>query len=253
MKETNTKSKHIVRFSGGKESTAMLLRMIELDMQIDDITFCDNGLEYPEIYEYIKKVEKYIDRKITVIKPKKTWDELFYTKVKKGRFKGRIRGFPYVVLPGCWASRDLKVRPMEKLNNKTDLYYLGINFNEKKRVQYEKGHCENLRYPLIDWKWTEHHCLKYLRDKKLENPVYKKFKRTGCWLCPKQSIIALRILYNDYPDLWKKLRHYEIDSPHGFSPNKDLYQLECRFKNESKSLENSEFYQKSLIELGVKA
>ena len=31
--------KHIVNFSGGKDSTAMLIRMIEEGMPIDDIVF----------------------------------------------------------------------------------------------------------------------------------------------------------------------------------------------------------------------
>lgn len=33
--------KHIVSFSGGKDSTAMLLRMLEENMQVDEILFCD--------------------------------------------------------------------------------------------------------------------------------------------------------------------------------------------------------------------
>jgi len=41
--------KHIVAFSGGKDSTAMLLRMIELKKPIDVILFADTGLEYPEM------------------------------------------------------------------------------------------------------------------------------------------------------------------------------------------------------------
>lgn len=31
--------KHIINFSGGKDSTAMLIRMIEEGMHIDDIVF----------------------------------------------------------------------------------------------------------------------------------------------------------------------------------------------------------------------
>lgn len=142
---------HIVNFSAGKESAAMLIRMLELKMPVDKIMFCDNELEYPEVYDYLKAVETYINRRVTVVKPKKTWDELFYMKITKGRFKGQIRGFPYVVLPGCWASRDLKTRPLERARPKDALIYLGINSKEKKRIQHEKGHCENLRYPLIDW------------------------------------------------------------------------------------------------------
>ena len=33
--------KHIVNFSGGKDSTAMLLRMLEENMQVDEIIFCN--------------------------------------------------------------------------------------------------------------------------------------------------------------------------------------------------------------------
>ena len=67
--------KHIVNFSGGKDSTAMLLKMIEKGMQIDDIIYCEImatstlGAEYPEMYEYLDKVDKYllqtIGKKIT--------------------------------------------------------------------------------------------------------------------------------------------------------------------------------------------
>lgn len=52
--------KHIVSFSGGKDSTAMLLMMLEKEMQIDDIVFMDTGVEFPEMYEHIEKVETYI-------------------------------------------------------------------------------------------------------------------------------------------------------------------------------------------------
>ena len=44
--------KHIISFSGGKDSTAMLLRMIELDYPIDIVMFADTTLEFPEMYEY---------------------------------------------------------------------------------------------------------------------------------------------------------------------------------------------------------
>lgn len=45
---SNVKPKcHIVSLSGGKDSTAMLLMMIERKMPIDLILFCDTGLEFP--------------------------------------------------------------------------------------------------------------------------------------------------------------------------------------------------------------
>lgn len=56
---------HVVSFSGGKDSTAMLLKMLEEGMQVDEIIFCDTGVEFPDMYDHIDKVEKYIDRNVT--------------------------------------------------------------------------------------------------------------------------------------------------------------------------------------------
>ena len=56
---------HVVSFSGGKDSTAMLLKMLEEGMQVDEIIFCDTGVEFPAMYDHIDKVEKYINRNVT--------------------------------------------------------------------------------------------------------------------------------------------------------------------------------------------
>lgn len=49
---------NVVSFSGGKDSTAMLLKMIEEKIDIDCVLFCDTGLEFPQMYEHIDKVER---------------------------------------------------------------------------------------------------------------------------------------------------------------------------------------------------
>lgn len=69
--------KHIVQFSGGKDSTAMLLMMLEKGMQVDEIIFCDTGKEFPGMYVHIGKVEQYIGRKITTLKAEKSFDYYF--------------------------------------------------------------------------------------------------------------------------------------------------------------------------------
>ena len=51
---------HVVSLSGGKDSTAMLLRMIEEGMRIDLIMFCDTGLEFPALYRHLDKLQKEI-------------------------------------------------------------------------------------------------------------------------------------------------------------------------------------------------
>ena len=78
--------KNIVSFSGGKDSTAMLLRMIELDYKIDKIVFADTGFEFPELYDYIKRVEDHIGGKVIILKPEKDlFTKWMYGKSVRGK------------------------------------------------------------------------------------------------------------------------------------------------------------------------
>jgi len=71
------------------------------------------------------------------------------------------------------------------------------------------------------------------------NPLYFKFKRLGCWCCPKQPIEALRILFEDYPKLWEKLKEYEKTSP--FRPNGfKLKDYENKWKHQTKLIKSKE-------------
>ena len=53
----------VVSCSGGKDSTAMLLLMIERGMPIDMVLVADTGLEFPEMYRHWDQVEQYLLRK----------------------------------------------------------------------------------------------------------------------------------------------------------------------------------------------
>lgn len=57
MRETiqnaNGKQFYAVSLSGGKDSTAMLLLMIERDMPINMVLSADTGMEFPEMYEHL--------------------------------------------------------------------------------------------------------------------------------------------------------------------------------------------------------
>ena len=44
---------HILNFSGGKDSTAMILWAIEKELDFETVFF-DTGLEHPKTYEYIQ-------------------------------------------------------------------------------------------------------------------------------------------------------------------------------------------------------
>ena len=50
--------KQYLMCSGGKDSTAMVLRMIEMGEHIDEVVSCDTYKEFPAMYRHIEKVKK---------------------------------------------------------------------------------------------------------------------------------------------------------------------------------------------------
>lgn len=231
--------KHIVSFSGGKDSTAMLLKMIENNMPIDEVVYCKImatptiGAEYPEMYKYLDRIDEYlmksIGKKLTRIEPKISFEEQFYTIKQRNKHKGEIYGFPYTI--SSWCNDRLKMKALNKYFKQQGehIRYIGIAYDEPKRLAKLQ---ENARAPLAEWKMTEKDCLEFLKERNLLNPLYEKFNRLGCWFCPKQRLKSLRILRRDYPELWNMLLKWQLDSEVKFKPNYTVQQLDERFENE---------------------
>ena len=99
---------HIVSFSGGKDSTCMLLMMLDKGMPVDDIVFADTGKEFPAMYAHIDRVEEYIGRKITRLKAERGFDYWFGEHVKtKGKKAGNI-GYGWPDMMSRWCTGELK-------------------------------------------------------------------------------------------------------------------------------------------------
>ena len=103
------KEKHIVSFSGGKDSTAMLLKMIELNYKIDEIIFIDTGVEFPEMYKHIHDIENYINRPITILKSDKSFEYYMFDHIKtRGKRKGQ-KGYSWSDFRNRWCTKYLKI------------------------------------------------------------------------------------------------------------------------------------------------
>ena len=235
------KEQHIVSFSGGKDSTAMLLKMVELNMQIDEIIFLDTGVEFPDMYNHIKKVEEYIGKEITVLRNEKGLFEywLLHHVKTRGKYKGQ-QGYSWADHRARWCTAMLKVQVSNKyIKSKYKDYqvilYQGIAVDETERLDRKSGSeiGSIARYPLAEWNMTEQDALNYCYSKGFDwNGLYEKFKRLSCFCCPLQSLKELRVLYTDYPELWNIMKDWDSKTYRKFRSDYSILELEEKFKNE---------------------
>ena len=169
---------HVCSFSGGKDSTAMLLRMLEEGMPVDLILFCDTGLEFPVLYDHVRKVEQDIGRKITVVKCQDDFEYLFAHKTiaRKRKSQNAARygmerdGYSWAGPKMRWCTEKLKNQPREqylrRLREEFDvLEYVGIAADETYRLTRECNQRPGVRLPLVEWGMTEADCLAYCKER----------------------------------------------------------------------------------------
>ena len=158
----------VCNFSGGKDSTAMLLRMLEEGVPIDVILFCDTGLEFPALYDHIRKVEQNIGRKITVVKSEHDFEYLFARKkivrVREtksfARYGAEREGYGWAGPKMRWCTEVLKNQPREQYLRKLReeynvLEYVGIAADETYRLTRKCNQRPSVRLPLVEWGMTE--------------------------------------------------------------------------------------------------
>lgn len=231
--------KHIISFSGGKDSTAMLLMMLEKGMQIDEIIFCDTSVEFPEMYEHIEKVKKYINLPITTLKNEYNFEYYMFDYVKKkGKNKGK-KGYSWSDWRVKWCTYFLKRKPINQyLGRYKDLEiyeYHGIALDEIERTD-KNNDGRNIKYPLVDWQMTGADALEYCYSKGFNwSGLYEKFDRVSCYLCPLQRLKELKVLYTQHPELWAYMKELDKRSikqfGRKFRPDYSIEELEVKFNN----------------------
>lgn len=236
--------KHIVQFSGGKDSTAMLLMMLEKGMPVDEIIFCDTGKEFPGMYKHLSEVEMFIrkyGKTITTIKAERSFDYWQFEHVKtRGKYEG-TQGYGWARPWRRWCTRLLKQVPTDrylKQYRKDEIVvYMGIAYDEPLR---HERRTVNQVHPLYDWGITEKQALEYCYEKGFRwDGLYEHFNRVSCWCCPLQSLKALRALWKFYPELWNELKTMEKRGSEIIpfrTDGKSLSDLEKRFSLEQAQL-----------------
>lgn len=207
---------HAVSLSGGKDSTCTLILMIEKNMPIDAVITADTGMEFPEMYEHLAKIDEYLHRKrgihITTLRHPRGFEWMMFNEPKRKprclENRARLGIPPYGNgWPGMkvrWCTGQLKTHLIRKEVNrlkkeKNALHYVGIAADEAWR-------CKGEQYPLVEWGITEAQALQICYDRGFDfGGLYKIYHRASCWCCPLQRIGELRKLRQHHPELWARL------------------------------------------------
>lgn len=230
---------NIVSLSGGKDSTAMLIYMLEHGIPVDDIVFCDTGMEFPQLYEHLDKVEAYTGRKITRLHAEHSFQYWFCEHVKtKGKSAGE-RGYGWPSVKRRWCTSFLKRRVFDRyIKGKRNIHrYIGFAYDEGYRVQRKGAQDDHYRFPLYEARITEAEALKMCYDRGFDfGGLYKLFARLGCYCCPLQRMGGLEKVYTYFPELWANMKALQKaadgisgDKRWRFRPEYSLDELEARF------------------------
>lgn len=231
--------KYVASVSFGKDSLAMLLRLIEENRPLDAVVFCDTGMEYQAIYDTRDMVVPILKERginYTEVKIDKDWDYWMLEYPVKNKDTGMVHRYG---LGWCghirWGTSK-KVEAVQRIF-KGYVQYVGIAYDEKKRADNMKRHSDKI-LPLVEWKMTEKDCLDYVYSKGFyyqEDGIrmYDLMPRVSCWCCKNARIGSLRNIYKYLPKYWEKLKDMQSKIK---APMKDKYggvfELETRFKQE---------------------
>lgn len=205
--------KYIVSVSFGKDSLAMLLKLIDNKCKIDEVVFYDTGMEFKAIYNTRDTIKTLlVANKIKYTELKPTEPFLYKMLDRKVNKKDGTIQYGYGLCGGqCrWGTTE-KNRVIEKyLKSKYGndyREYIGIAVDETKRIQKERN--EHKLLPLIDWKMTEKDCLEYCYKKGFywyENGIrlYDVLDRVSCWCCANKNKKELENMLYYLPEYYIK-------------------------------------------------
>ena len=205
----NSETFSTVSLSGGKDSSALLLLMIEKGLPIDCVLYADTGMEFPEMEAHIAKLDDFLYQErgihITTLRHPHGFEWMMFEEPKQ------------------------KVSCLER--------HIGIAADEAHRCKSD----EHNRYPLVEWGITEAQALQICYNRGCDwDGLYEIYHRASCWCCPLQRIDELRKLRRHHPELWARLLDMDNRARAMFGPgplgqfkqNWSVARLEERFARE---------------------
>lgn len=204
---------HIASVSWGKDSLAMLIRLLDERKPLDEVVFFDTGMEFEAIYELREEYRELLafkGVKYTELRPKDPmWWSMFARPVKKrGTNIVHKHGYGWCGGPCRWGTTE-KQRALDKYaESKNAIVYIGLAADEQHRIA--KEHKPYKLYPLADLGMTEQDCLIYCREhgeswEQEGIDLYDILDRVSCWCCRNKNQHELKEIHDHLPDTWRRL------------------------------------------------
>ena len=228
----NNETYSAISLSGGKDSSALLLLMIEKEMPIDCVLYADTGMEFPEMGAHIAKLDDLLFRErglhITTLRHPQGFEWLMLDEPLKQKraiarriAKGQsLTGYGWPSMCVRWCTGQLKTQLMDReidrlKKGKRLLHYIGIASDEAHRCKDDPHN----RYPLVEWGITEAQALQICYDRGFDwGGLYEIYRRASCWCCPLQRIGELKQLRRHHPELWARLLDLDNRARAQFGP-----------------------------------
>lgn len=245
--------KILVFYSGGKDSQASLIWAIkEYGVENCEAVFCDTGWENPVTYQHIKDTTKQLGVKLVTLKSKK-YNGMIDLATKKKRFPSTNARF---------CTEELKSKPAIDYvlsQNESLIIIEGIRKDESfKRSQmdaecmYFKHYFQPLpsgktftyrKKEIIEWcktkdasklrpifELTAYQTIKYIQDNGQQPNYlyYQGFSRVGCFPCIMARHREIRLIIENHPEQWQKLKDAESLVNRTFFPPDYIPNYACK-------------------------
>ncbi len=237
------RTEHILSLSYSKDSLACLGAIEQLGWPLDRIVHAEVWAtdtipaDLPPMVEFKEKADKIIKERwgieVEHIRHRMNYEQMFYRPICRGPAKGTLKGWP--LIKGGWC-RHLKVT--DRLSPKGSISYIGIAADEPNRFH---NLTETKKSPLVEAGWDEAYCRQWCEENDLLSPIYTTSTRGGCWFCHNQGVNQLRLLRQNYPDLWALMLKWDNDSPVTFhADGHTVHDFDERFALEDKGFINKD-------------
>lgn len=192
--------KHIVALSGGKDSTAMALRLAEVEPRDYIYVITPTGNELPEMFAHWRSLGSVLGKQLLpILNGKKSLQGLIREQKMLPNHRAR------------WCTRMLKLEPYYNwLATQTPcVSYVGLRADEESRpgMIFPDADGVQMDFPMRRWGWEIDDVYAYLEPWKARGIVVPD--RTDCAMCFWQTLGEWYLLWRDNPDLYAEAESYE--------------------------------------------